>query len=842
MRKKFATIILMLCPLLIWASESVCHVTHFDEFAGMAQRYVTQIVQDKNGMMWFGTWNGLNRYDGYQFECFKTYVGDGVNMPSDRIRDIILNDDGNLVCLIEGTVLLFDVKTCQYHEMSKENIAKWKSVFDGRREISIRDKDKPFFYTDRYGKTWNIPDDIDISDNPHYCTTDNQGNVWLCSNYGAYRLTFDKRPYTFFPQEKPTQIRYFLLDKQQRYWVTSRDDATVRVFDKNNNLIGYLGRDGHLHRQYTSFGSPIYHIYQDSKGIFWLGSKPDGIFRMEERNDGSFSIDTFRHSLSDPNSLSCNDVYYITEDSHGRLWVATFDGGINCIEHPWNPTLQFLHCDNGLQLPKETCKRARQIFITKTNVLFAATTTGLLVSDASEKDVKKMKWICHTREVHRSSSLNNNATMFVTQDKKGRIFVCTESGGVNEVISNDLLSKELHFKHHAMMTGFPSDVALSAYPYKDGLAVVSNSQIIMFNPDKPTKDGYITYFWKDKMRFSDACPIQLPDGRWIFGLQNGAITISTNDLKPNPFVPPIALTGLSIENGVIDHAAARYDTLTLSPPSRNIIVYFAALDYTDSQDINYAFKISEKTDDWNNIGKNRSVNLLDLRPGTYHLQIRSTNSDGIWMDNVRTLTIIVKPTFWETGWAKLLLLLLLALVGYAIYRTYRHITLLNKQQHDTYEAYLALLNAQPQFNKVAQDADKKNTENHHQYIEENKPGESTYKLKPEDDAFMQRAMQFIENHISDPDINIGDMAEATATSRSGLNRKMKSLLGVTPLDFIRSARIRKACGMLEMGMSVNDVAYGCGFSDPKYFGKCFKAETGKTPTEYKANGRMKTDG
>ena len=94
-------------------------------------------------------------------------------------------------------------------------------------------------------------------------------------------------------------------------------------------------------------------------------------------------------------------------------------------------------------------------------------------------------------------------------------------------------------------------------------------------------------------------------------------------------------------------------------------------------------------------------------------------------------------------------------------------------------------------------------------------------------------MKFIEEHIDDSDINIGDMAEATLTSRSGLNRKMKSLLGVTPLDFIREARIRKACLLLKKGMSVNDVAYGCGFSDPKYFGKCFKAEMGMTPTEYR---------
>ena len=107
------------------------------------------------------------------------------------------------------------------------------------------------------------------------------------------------------------------------------------------------------------------------------------------------------------------------------------------------------------------------------------------------------------------------------------------------------------------------------------------------------------------------------------------------------------------------------------------------------------------------------------------------------------------------------------------------------------------------------------------------------KMKPDDEAFMQRAMKFIEDHISDLDMNIGDMAEATATSRSGLNRKMKSLLGVTPLDFIREARIRKACAMLSQGAMVKDVAYACGFSDVIYFRKCFKAEIGKTPSEYR---------
>ena len=158
---------------------------------------------------------------------------------------------------------------------------------------------------------------------------------------------------------------------------------------------------------------------------------------------------------------------------------------------------------------------------------------------------------------------------------------------------------------------------------------------------------------------------------------------------------------------------------------------------------------------------------------------------------------------------------MVALTVWGILRTLRHIRRLKRQQKELHEAYLTLMNAK----------------------ENEKPKTTTEKkqpaMKPEDEAFMKRAMTFIEEHLGDADVNIGDMAEATATSRSGLNRKMKSLLGVTPLDFIREARIRKACQMLKNGASVNDVAYACGFSDPKYFGKCFKTEMGMTPTEYK---------
>ena len=59
-------------------------------------------------------------------------------------------------------------------------------------------------------------------------------------------------------------------------------------------------------------------------------------------------------------------------------------------------------------------------------------------------------------------------------------------------------------------------------------------------------------------------------------------------------------------------------------------------------------------------------------------------------------------------------------------------------------------------------------------------------------------------------------------------------MGTSPMEFLREARIRKATLLLtNTGKSISEIAYGCGFSDPKYFSKCFKATTGKTPSEFK---------
>lgn len=208
-----------------------------------------------------------------------------------------------------------------------------------------------------------------------------------------------------------------------------------------------------------------------------------------------------------------------------------------------------------------------------------------------------------------------------------------------------------------------------------------------------------------------------------------------------------------------------------------------------------------------------------MASGTYTLHVRSTNADGVWVDNGRKLTIIVTPTFAETTAARVLFAIIILVVLGGLLYTVVYIRRIRRQRREALEAYLALLGTNSSKGNEAEAA----------------TSATVIHLNGEDDALMRKVSLFVEQNISNADIGVGDMAEAAAVSRSGLQRKMKQILGVTPLDFLREARIKHACRLLSTTqMSVSEVAYSSGFSDPKYFSRCFKASVGKSPSEYKA--------
>lgn len=107
------------------------------------------------------------------------------------------------------------------------------------------------------------------------------------------------------------------------------------------------------------------------------------------------------------------------------------------------------------------------------------------------------------------------------------------------------------------------------------------------------------------------------------------------------------------------------------------------------------------------------------------------------------------------------------------------------------------------------------------------------KVESLDELFMNRFLKLIEESYVDPDFSIEKGSEKLGMSRVHLYRKVKELAGVTPTDFLRNYRLKKAAALLRKKVgNVNEVAYATGFGSPAYFSKCFKAAYHITPTEY----------
>ncbi len=107
------------------------------------------------------------------------------------------------------------------------------------------------------------------------------------------------------------------------------------------------------------------------------------------------------------------------------------------------------------------------------------------------------------------------------------------------------------------------------------------------------------------------------------------------------------------------------------------------------------------------------------------------------------------------------------------------------------------------------------------------------KMESMDDLFMNRFLKLIEESYTDPGFSIEKGSEKLGLSRVHLYRKVKELAGVTPTDFLRNYRLKKAAALLRRKTgNVNEVAYATGFGSPAYFSKCFKAVYNITPTEY----------
>ena len=139
----------------VW-SQPLCTVVKYDETDGVSSSHITQLLQDERGFMWFATWNGLCRYDGYEFQTFKPTVGDGCHMTTDRIRNIDLLPDERILCRVEDDYYMFSLRDYRFRNLTSDEQQKVPERTKKYRQSQLLLNDRSLSWTDDHQTQWTL--------------------------------------------------------------------------------------------------------------------------------------------------------------------------------------------------------------------------------------------------------------------------------------------------------------------------------------------------------------------------------------------------------------------------------------------------------------------------------------------------------------------------------------------------------------------------------------------------------------------------------------------------------------------------------------------------------------
>lgn len=654
------------------------------------QERINNVTALRGGVLALGTDNGLILFSTLK-NRFQQIDIRTPTQPSNYVESVYQDLQGDLwIFSPTPGITRFELSSHEKHHLSTPLN---EVIKHGR-------KSRKFIFEDKMGNLWMLPTEgnfcyydrkekklhpllTDINDPKSIFSPlirnymlDNQGNCWFATARGVEKIGFFPQSYQFKFTDHEAETRAFLRDSSHRLWTASKSNF-IQLYDANGDLEGYLSTQGRIVKEKQPFFNGVYAIMEDKDGNMWLGTKDAGLFLLEKKEANHYSIRHFEHQPTDPYSLSNNSVYAIFQDSRGNIWVGCYGGGLNLLTQTADGKRLFMHSNNELKnFPTAYGMKVRHIAEAPGGVILVGTTNGLLTFSNRFDRVEEIKFYRNSREPGVSTSLSANDIMHIYTDQNKTTYVASFTGGVNKIVSNQLLSEHIQFKNYDKNNGLSSDLVLSLVEdSQNQLWIVSENALSKFDPKKETFENYELSSIYQEFNFSEAIPVMNAHKQIVLGTDKGFLEVSPEKMQKSQYTPPIVFTGLKIQGHPSILSIDDQKELELTPSQRNVTFQFAALDYVNPKGIVYAYRLEGLEDEWNEADNNRSASYINLPAGNYQLQIKSTNSDGVWMDNVRTLPIHVLPTFWETYWAWLLYILLFILftssIVYVLFYIYR---------------------------------------------------------------------------------------------------------------------------------------------------------------------------
>ena len=356
--------ILPLCWFLSTrAQPATLRFDHLGTESGLSQSNITCILQDSRGFMWFGTRDGLNRYDGYEFTVYKNNPGNPKSLSNNFITALTEDRNGDLwIATWGGGINRYDRTKDRFIHYSTNSFTKFINavIEDHRGQIWIGTNGGGVDILDPFtGKTHtyvhdpNDPGSLSANDVKTICE-DARHRIWLGTTGGGLDV-YDQeeaafptfRTFRHDPSDPASLaadvIQKVLEDHQHRLWIATQGGGLDQLVEPAT--FKHYPHDPANPQSLSS--SVLMSLASDEDGNLWVGTDNGGL-NILNPNTGRFSI--YLKDEVDINSLDNNSVHSLYRDPQGNMWVGTYSGGINLYSKAGKQFKLYNHTSNPQSL------------------------------------------------------------------------------------------------------------------------------------------------------------------------------------------------------------------------------------------------------------------------------------------------------------------------------------------------------------------------------------------------------------------------------------------------------------------------------------------------------------
>jgi len=504
----------------------------------------------------------------------------------------------------------------------------------------------------------NAPASESAAQNAYKPYWDKSGNIWLSVSEGGLlfghpeKSKFNAIPkYTGFDDEFNYQFRTMAQSANGDIWCSTFHDGLF-LLDAN----GQLKR--HYHPDHPTLNAlstrQINHLLVSSRGTLWLATQA-GVYQYIPGQDRFFSI-------KNPSGTALKDAAYLLELKDGSLLVSTILNGLYQIYRKGNSY------------------EAKNIYASPAGPGYFTTlykdSLGSVYASSTMAEIQIFSFSGQQLQPLITKDIKGFINGFY-EDENGKTLWIATSFGLVKLDKTDLKQESFTY---TTAHGLPSNEVNSLVPGNDGrLWMGTGNGIAAFDRRTEKVTNFQLADGTQSFQFEQLSALRHKNGTIWMGGNNGITIIDPSSISTISQNPDIQITEIlvnDLQDSSLADALTGYTNPTLiqsikkNHKDNTLSFSFVGIDYSEPSAVQLAYKMEGVDDDWVYLekGENGFARYAALSPNKYAFKIRATNSDGIWSDNIRTLSIHITPPWYQTWWAISLFFLLFSLLVYGIYR------------------------------------------------------------------------------------------------------------------------------------------------------------------------------